>query len=67
MPCDMVLMCAIALVVLAGHARVERREDAVRIFSVKPDMPIVMGLEIVRLVNGCGGIVDHGVVCNAVK
>ncbi len=68
MPPGVVLMCAEStLVVPAGHTRVERSEDAVRIFAVKPDVPVVMRLKVMCLVDGRGGIVDHGVVGNTVK
>jgi hypothetical protein len=62
----MVMMIGVR-VVLAGHARVERREHATRIFAIQPHMTVVMRLEIVRFIERRGGIVDHGVIGNAVK
>ena len=60
------LVCATP-VVLASDVRVERREDAVRIGSVNPDVPVVMRLEHVGLVHRRGRVILHSVVRHALE
>ena len=52
---------------LAGHARIEWVEDAVRILAIQPDVTVVVRLEIMRLVERRRWIVDHRVVSDPME
>jgi hypothetical protein len=55
------VMGMVALVMDAGHLRVEGGEDAVRVVAVNPDVAVEMRLEHVRLVDRRGRVVDHSI------
>src|SRR5688572_18339344 len=55
------LVAGIVAVVPAGDVRVEGREHPVRVVPVDPDVPVVVRLEHVGLVDGGPGVVRHGV------
>ena len=53
------LMRVAAPVVLAGDRGIERSEDATRVCAIKPNMPIMVRLEQMRLIDRSRGIVNH--------
>ena len=55
------------LVSRARHRRIQRREHAIRILAINPDMPIEMRLEHVRLVECRARVVGHRIVRHAME
>ena len=55
------------LVSRARHGRIQRREHAVRVLAINPDMPVEVRLEHVRLVECRARIVGHRVVRHAME